>query len=512
MDQMVGVIDIGSNTIRMVIYEIRETSFHPIDQYKVTARLSNHFNQDGSLSKKGIHILLETLTACRKRIDAYKNCDVRCLATAAIRMAKNQKDILQKIKDTVGFTVEVIDGETEAFYGYVSVSESLPYNHGLTIDIGGASTEITLFRDRKLMRAESIPIGAVTLQKKYAKGVTIPTAKRKQLRQFLKKEIEQLAWLNDVGGPIVGLGGNARQLAQLLTSYKSKITLGTHGVELKFPSVHRLRSSIAKLNKDEILNIDSLKRNRADLIQLVLEVYCAVGDWAGVDHFSVSTRGIREGVLYDMLRSDEPISETDHPLSTAELVQQRGTERILDRYQVDKTIAEKRVKTVKNTLRSLEQADLVSYGRRKQFLAEQAASLFYIGQSISKSKRHHTTFSRLMDVTFDGYTQKDKLLIVLMASFKNEKTFKKQVQLYNELLSKKERQYALTVGALIVFCNTLIRGDQRVCSIDITQRKSADIAMQIDLEEHVSNIMTDSEKEKKHIEKALQHPVELIFQ
>lgn len=506
---MIGIIDIGSNTIRLVIYEIRQSSFQPVDEVKVTARLGMHIDEEGALSKKGTKILMDTLKSCRKLIDSYDNCEVRCLATAAIRMAKNRQEILQKIDDKLGFTVEILDGETEAFYGCLSVTQALPYDNGITIDIGGASTEITLFNNRELVQSHSFSFGAVTLQNLYTKGVEIPLKKRIELRSFLKKELKKLPWLRNVGGTIAGLGGNARQLARLSTLYEDSATLGVHAIEVKFSSIERMRTSFAKLKKKEIMNIDALSRNRADLINLVLEVYGAVGEWSGASRFSVSTRGIREGILYEMLLTDS----IDQNKRLKEQVKMRGTARILDRYQINTNLAKERVQCVAKLLRSFRDVEILTLDQREKFLAEQAASLFYIGQSISTSKRHQTTFSRLMSATFDGYTQKEKLLVVLMASFKNIKTFKKQLQSYKGLLSKKEIRYARKLGALIKFSNTFIHEEHWLSNIEMEdlESTSSKLNFKVYVDRHAPELMKYSEKQKKHVEKAFAYPVQLLF-
>ncbi|MFD2131177.1 hypothetical protein ACFSKI_08095 [Pseudogracilibacillus auburnensis] len=512
MDRMIGIIDIGSNTIRLVIYEIRQSSFHPVDDFKVTARLGKHFDDDGALSETGINILIDTLKSCRKLIQAYDNCEVRCLATAAIRMAKNRGEIIRKIDEKIGFTVEVLEEEKEAYYGCLSATEALSYDRGITIDLGGASTEVTLFKKRKLVQAHSFPFGAVTLQKSYAKGAVIPFEQRLQLRNYLKKELQGVPWLKNVGGIIAGLGGNARQLAQLSTLYEDSVQIEIHAAEIRCTTIARIRTSFGKLNEREIMNIDVLSRERADLMNIVLEVFCAVGEWAGTSRFIVNTRGIREGVLYDMLPSKEAVATTlDKNFRLKERVKLRGTNRLLDRYHVDKSLSKERIQLVQRFLQSFQDAEIINLGRKERFLAEQAAALFYIGQSISKSKRHRTTFSRLMSATFDGYSQKEKLLIVLMASFKSIKSFKNMLQPYKGMLSKKEVRYVRRLGALIKFCNAFIDEKCWITHIGIKQHSFAGLNFQLYVNHHAPELVRYSEKQKKHVEKAFACPVQLSF-
>lgn len=512
MDRMIGIIDIGSNTIRLVIYEIRQSSFQQVDEFKVSARLGSHLDNSGALSKRGTKILIKTLKSCKKLIQSYEGCEVRCLATAAIRMAKNRDTLIQKIYDKVGFTVEVLDGEKEAYYGCLSVTEALSYDYGITIDMGGASTEVTLFRGREMVQAHSFPFGAVTLQKLYGEGVLLPFEKRMELRSYLEKELESVPWLKGVGGVIAGLGGNARQLAQLSTIYDGSVKLGIHATEINLVTLDRIRMSFEKLSKREIMNIDVLSRNRTDFINLVLEVFYTVGKWAGTSRFIANTRGIREGVLYEMLCTDKETPQlVNQKLRLKEQVKVRGTQRILDRYHVNTDLVQERMELVVSVLQSLRDAGSLVLGRRKQFLAEQAASLFYIGQSISKSKRHRTTFSRLVSTTFDGYTQKEKLLLVLMASFKNEKSFKKMLQPYKGLLSKKEVLYAKKIGALIKFCNTFIYEKRWIKRIDIEQQEFETLNLQVCVDRHAPKLESYSEKQKKHVEKAFECPIHLLF-
>lgn len=509
MDRKIGIIDIGSNTIRLVIYELHKSSFQAIENYKVTARLGKHFDEFGALTAAGIRILNDTLHTCQTIIQSYDNCEVRCLATAALRMAKNRKKIIQTVKNEIGFTIEVLEDTEEAIYGCLSVTESLPYDQGITIDLGGASTEITLFKERKLVAVHSFSFGAVTLKEAYATGALISLNKRKELRNFLKRELETIPWLKNVGGIMAGLGGNARQLARLAPVYEEVTQLDIHAAEMESETLARMRTSFSDMDEDEMAHIKELSRERLDLINIVLEVFFAVGEWADVNRFIASTRGIREGVIYEMLQK-EKVYDVKTSCCLKEQKKARGTQRLLDYYQVDRDLVRARVQLFTDALHSFRDADVFELGQKERFLAEQAAALFYIGKTILNRKIYRTTYIELMNATFDGYTQSEKLRIVLMASFKNNKSYKQMLQPYKNLLSEKEVIYTEQIGALIKFCNTFIDENKCVTDIEMKQQALAQFKVRVKNHKHAPELMKYSEKQKKHVEQAFSCSVQLL--
>ena len=150
-----AVIDIGSNSMRLTVYETTETGgFTILFKDKVMAGLAGYV-EDGALSLDGIARAVLGLMSFRNTLEALNITQVSVFATASLRNITNTTQAVSTIQRATGFSIEVISGEEEARYGYAGAMEELDLSDGLFVDIGGASTEVVRFADRQLITANS---------------------------------------------------------------------------------------------------------------------------------------------------------------------------------------------------------------------------------------------------------------------------------------------------------------------------------------------------------------------
>lgn len=163
-----AIIDIGSNSIRLVVfsYSSKEGLVEHYN-YKTVARLSMHIDTFGNLSEEGIHLLIETLFNFKKILDDLSVTDVFAAATAAVRQAENRETIITKVKQQTDIKVTIISAKEEAYYGYLAVIHSTSIPTAVTIDMGGGSTEVTYFENKEMKFSHSFPFGAVSLKKRF---------------------------------------------------------------------------------------------------------------------------------------------------------------------------------------------------------------------------------------------------------------------------------------------------------------------------------------------------------
>lgn len=153
-----AIIDIGSNTVRLVIYDYdAREGLHELGNMKVVARLRTHILPTGEMTEEGITLLEHILHDFIEMIEDFGVTDVRAAATAAIRQATNRNEIIKRMSKKLGLKIDLLSEEQEAYYGFAGVAYSLATPSAVTIDIGGGSTEITLFKDKELMHSYSFP-------------------------------------------------------------------------------------------------------------------------------------------------------------------------------------------------------------------------------------------------------------------------------------------------------------------------------------------------------------------
>ncbi len=212
---MLAIIDIGSNTIRMNVYiKKSEGPFEMAFNSKEMAGLVGHIEY-GSLSESGIIKLLEVLSRFSLILKRLNIKEVYPFATASLRNIKNSEDIIQRVKNNLGFDIHLVSGNEEGELGYIGAKSIVHRDKGLLVDIGGGSAELVPFKDDKIVTSVSLPMGSLNFYRNYVRGI-LPT---KYEIKDIGKNAKQLLQLNDPKpetiDTIVGIGGSIRALLKL---------------------------------------------------------------------------------------------------------------------------------------------------------------------------------------------------------------------------------------------------------------------------------------------------------
>ena len=213
-----AIIDIGSNSIRLTLYETEGQSFKILFREKIMAGLAGYV-EDGKLSAEGIECACAGLLTFRKILQTLQIENTRIFATASLRNVSNTERALSVIRAATGFSVEVISGEDEALFGYMGAMQELHLTGGAFLDIGGASTEIVTFEDGTPVDFASFPIGSLSLYRRCVKKILPGDGSLKRLRQEISKTIDISDGALAPRALLVGVGGTARAALKLARHY-----------------------------------------------------------------------------------------------------------------------------------------------------------------------------------------------------------------------------------------------------------------------------------------------------
>ncbi|MGM0500036.1 MAG: hypothetical protein ACQERL_07525, partial [Bacillota bacterium] len=192
-----AVIDIGSNSIKMILVDYRsDKSFRIIDELKETARLGEGMHQNSYLKEGRIQKALQTLTLFKNLCDAVEVDQIVAVATAAVREADNQQKFLDRVYNQTGIEVRVLAGKEEAYYDYKGVANSFDLESGLVMDVGGGSVELVLMENRKVKESISLPFGALTITEKF--DLYESNNSDKEIKDYLYEEFSKLEWLQNI--------------------------------------------------------------------------------------------------------------------------------------------------------------------------------------------------------------------------------------------------------------------------------------------------------------------------
>lgn len=215
-----AVIDLGSNTIRLVVYEETNAEFHALFTQKFTAGLAAYL-QDGMMTPEGIRLICTTLQRCKMLLKEFTPCTTLAFSTAPLRNIRNTQEAIDQIYAETGYSVDVLTGLEEAYLDYYGVQRELPVESGLLFDIGGGSTEVLTFAHDGTGVIESVPIGSLNLSKKHIAKLFPDKKERDAIRLQVQKSLKRHK-LNHLPPyeTLCGIGGTARTVLQLLQAMK----------------------------------------------------------------------------------------------------------------------------------------------------------------------------------------------------------------------------------------------------------------------------------------------------
>ncbi|MBU9712090.1 exopolyphosphatase [Evansella tamaricis] len=505
--QQIGIIDMGSNSVRFVIYDINEHGgIKEIQNLKVVARLSSHINKNGEMTKTGIKEIGKVLERFETIAKNYSLTTVRCVATAAIRNATNQKEILKAIKGKSIFSIDVLSEKEEAYYGYLAVTNSMNIEDGITIDIGGGSTEVTLFEHRKLKNYHSFPFGAITLKKQFISTDQPTEEEMQRLTSFLFEQFNSLTWVKNQGLPVIGIGGTARNLALIHQRQILYPLAGLHQYEMSIDDINSVSQGLLRLNLEERRQVEGLSKDRADIIIPAIKAIEELIRFSGSDKFIVSDKGLRNGLFSEMYL--QPIGITQFPNVAEESFYQLSLDYSMDN-EHQKQISILALFMAKELNPYLE-SPLTKYDL---LLLRWAARIFYIGASIHPESKSQHTFYLLTNQSVDGLTHKERFVLALLASFKSRSQLKQYASPFPGWLLKEESSKLEVMGAILRLCWALDYSHRGVIlSVKLERKDDSTYVLHFGYSGDPFFEETYGKKHKKHLEKALGKQIEFVFE
>ena len=281
-----AAIDIGSNAVRLFFCDVIEDKNHPLfkkaELIRVPLRLGEDAFLKGKISEKNIEKLVTAMKAFKHLINVYEAIDYRACATSAMRDAENRWEIIEKIKRQTGMKIEILDGKTEANIIYSNhIAEHLDKKHSyLYIDVGGGSTEITLFSKGKNIVAQSFNIGTIRM---------LHNQIDKDYWSYYKKWIKEITVGHE---PLIaiGSGGNINKLF--------KMSRKKEGRPLSYNRLKSISELLESYSLEERIKVFAMKPDRADVIVPASKIVLSTMKAANIDRILVPEIGLSDGIVH----------------------------------------------------------------------------------------------------------------------------------------------------------------------------------------------------------------------
>lgn len=280
-----AAIDIGSNAIRLLIADITQNnkgySFKKNTLVRVPLRLGDDAFLDKKLSDRKINDLVKAMAAFKNLMEVYQVSAYLACATSAMREVTNRKQVIERVKKEAHIDIEIIEGQREASIIYANqIEQNLDAKKSyLYIDVGGGSTELSVFVNKQPIASKSFNIGTIRILDNQDKEETW-----REMKEWIKAHTKEQK--NLMG---IGTGGNINKLFRL-SNEKEGVPLSLIKLKGLYNQLHAysLKERIAKLG---------LNPDRADVIVPACEIYLVVMKWSGIKQIYVPKVGMVDGII-----------------------------------------------------------------------------------------------------------------------------------------------------------------------------------------------------------------------
>ncbi|NKQ40516.1 MAG: Ppx/GppA family phosphatase [Sulfurovum sp.] len=292
MAKRTAIIDIGSNSARLVIFqETSKEGFHLVCEKKSKVRIGEGaYANNNNLQKKAMVRAYSALRSFSQTIDEYSVSKVIAVATSALRDAPNKSIFLNKVKKNLKIDIDIIKGEEEALLGAIAAINLLPIDNGITIDIGGGSTDMSLIKKGEVVESYSLDLGTVRLKELFFdKNIHIDIV-RKHISQALNNLPKSFS-----SRTVIGIGGTTRTLAKAIIKKTAYPLNKLHAFEYKSDEFHEFYEEIVSSKIDK-LQTYHIKENRYDTIREGTLIFLEIIKHIEAENIITSGVGVREGV------------------------------------------------------------------------------------------------------------------------------------------------------------------------------------------------------------------------
>lgn len=423
-----AVIDLGSNSVRLVIYRVEGRAIWTIFNEKALAGLGRDLPVTGRLSTEGVDVALNALQRFRTLLNGWEPSEITAAATAAVREAADGQAFLRRVKDEIGLSVRLLSGEEEARFAALGVLAGDPSADGVVGDLGGSSLELVRLTDGSPEDGATLALGPFALGAPRALDI-------ERTRRAIDAEL----------GPVSGrfrarsfhaVGGAWRNLALLhmeMANYPLRVA---HQYEMSRADAMEVARFVERLSKSSLERIQGLSKKRFDTLPYAALVLEALIERLGIERVVISAYGVREGLLLDAM---EPATRARDPLL-------EGCEALTAVRGLSEDLGPALEAWLSPVFAQLPPV----FGGRDLVLTAAACRLADIGARLHPDHRADIAFEEVLRAPIPGMTHAERAFLACAAfSRHTTATTTPEAATINRLLTPERRQRARALGAAV---------------------------------------------------------------
>jgi len=315
----IGVMDVGSNTARCVVFETSHAgSVRAIYETKDSTRLGSGTGADGSLSPEAMVRGIATVRRFSRVLRSLKVPKTLAVATSAVRDAPNGPEFVRDVGRATGVPLRTISGTEEARYAYLGIASAWELSNDIVCDLGGGSLQLAEVRGGRLHNSVSLPLGALRLSQRFFDHDPPKRREYDALREHVRETIGSV--MEAFGGAqyrLFGIGGTVRSLARAAIEFRDYPVRRVHGYLLWENDIEALEELLGEMPSARRRSVPGIGGDRVDVVLAGIVVFSELLRAVQVDRIIVSGTGIREGIALESLGTPLP--------APAEVLAERST-------------------------------------------------------------------------------------------------------------------------------------------------------------------------------------------
>ena len=455
-NQMIAAIDIGTNSLHIIVVKIEATlpSFTIIAREKETVRLGDRNLITGDLKPEVMSKAIACLRRFKTLADSLGTNSIVAVATSAVRESPNGKEFLHQIETEVGLIVDLISGPEEARRIYLGVLSGMEFHNKphIIIDIGGGSTELILGDSEEPRSLTSTKIGAVRLTGELIASDPISETEFQYLQAYargmLERSVEEVQRKLKIGDSpqLIGTSGTIETIATIHAREKLGLVPSTlNGYQFSLQDLRTWVNRLRKMTNVERASIPGIPEKRSEVILSGAVILQEAMTLLGVESLTVCERSLREGVIVDWMLTHGFI---DNRLRFQSSIRERSVLKTAKKYQTNLEHSE-RVTAFALDIFDQTKGQLHYWNADQRQLLWAAAILHNCGHYISHSSHHKHSYYLIRNSELLGYNETEIEIIANIARYHRKSPPKKKHDSYRNLLHKEHRTMVNQLSAIL---------------------------------------------------------------
>jgi exopolyphosphatase/guanosine-5'-triphosphate,3'-diphosphate pyrophosphatase len=455
-ERVIAAIDIGTNSIHMVIVKIDPTlpTFNIIAREKDTARLGDRDPETGYLTLEAMERAMSALQRGQELARSFQAEEIIAVATSAVREAPNGREFIKTVREQLGLTINLISGQEEARRIYLGVLSAMEFQEQphVIIDIGGGSTELILGNGQEPRYLSSTKVGAVRFASEFVTSDPISKKEVEFLRAYIRgrmeRPVEELKAKLDPD-EIINLVGTSGTIECLATVHaKEKLNINPNplqGYRFSVKDLEDIVKLLTSLDVKKRADLPGMSGRRAEIIVPGSLILLETMKMLGAEEITICERALREGLIVDWMLTHGLI---ENRLRYQSSVRDRSVISIAQKYQVN-VDSSRRVANFCLNIFDQTQGELHHWGSRERELLWVAAILHNCGFYVSHSAHHKHSYYLIRHSELLGFTENEIEIIANLARYHRKNKPKKKHSNYQNLPDKTAKKLVSELSAIL---------------------------------------------------------------